>query len=149
MTQPNRGSCSSSWFPPIREFREKSENFFQSGKSGKTEVFSFNQGKNVQIREKVKKSDVKRSFETILSVLTWKFSLCPRCLWTERPEGKVHNSVQELLPGIFFSVTFFANLVFNFVFNKCFLKCEFCMQKKSRKIVLKSGNFDWPGEWEP
>ena len=38
-------------FPPIREFRENFEDFFQSGKSGKNGFFSQNQGKKFQIRE--------------------------------------------------------------------------------------------------
>ena len=38
-------------FPPIREFRENFEDFFQSGKSEKNGVFSKNQGKNFEIRE--------------------------------------------------------------------------------------------------
>ena len=35
----------------IREIRKNFEDFFQSGKSGKTGVFSQNQGKKFQIRE--------------------------------------------------------------------------------------------------
>ena len=38
-------------FPPIREFRENFEDFFQSGKSGKIKGFSAKSGKNFQIRE--------------------------------------------------------------------------------------------------
>ena len=40
-----------SGFPPIGEFRENFEDFFQSGKSGKNGFFSQNQGKKFQIRE--------------------------------------------------------------------------------------------------
>ena len=42
-------------FPPIREIRKNFEDFFQSGKSGKTGVFSQNQGKKFQISRGVVK----------------------------------------------------------------------------------------------
>ena len=52
-----------SGFPPIREFRENFEDFFQSGKSGKT-----GGGVSAKIREKILKSG-NFYFKTIFNLL--------------------------------------------------------------------------------
>ena len=51
-------------FPPIREFREIFEDFFQSGKSGENGVFSQNKGKKFQNHFQTFLSEEKCFFKT-------------------------------------------------------------------------------------
>ena len=72
-------------FPPIREIKENLEDFFQSGKSGKTGGFQPKSGKKFQIRELF--------FKTIFKP----FNLEGKCFFkTVKPVRKLHLMRQHL-----------------------------------------------------
>ena len=137
-------------FPPIREIGEKMKSFYSQGNKG-----TMGGGRSASIREKNQGNSCKGWCQETFVLTFWRQGVISLLHFIDTPkeytkfvEARKEQSHQKT--ALCFLLVFTGNFV------KFLSKCKFLPAKNGEgggKLFwnwgVKSGNFDWPGEWEP